>query len=157
MTHRIDINLDKKCARCGKGGATQSGYCLECISKGIKEGKYDDILKAKGRPTTEHLADSVVEGISKITGGKPMAKVGEKTIGFLQETISGLIRAHAEAIDEAYLRADGDKLSISIGATIAPGKGEQLKVKVAISFVTDRVKEEMEADIDEAQGSLFQK
>ena len=33
--HTIEINQDKKCIRCGKGGATQGGLCLECVSKRI--------------------------------------------------------------------------------------------------------------------------
>lgn len=30
---RIDINEDKKCKQCGKGGACQNGLCLKCIAK----------------------------------------------------------------------------------------------------------------------------
>lgn len=42
----IDENL--KCKRCGEGGAiTESGYCLECIDKNLKEGKYAKIIKKK--------------------------------------------------------------------------------------------------------------
>lgn len=32
----IDINMDKKCAECGKGGATQSEVCLSCAAKAIQ-------------------------------------------------------------------------------------------------------------------------
>jgi hypothetical protein len=46
--HRIDINLDETCKRCGQPGATPSGYCLRCISKMIAEGKFDHILKKRG-------------------------------------------------------------------------------------------------------------
>jgi len=48
VTHTIEINMDVKCRRCKKGGATQNGYCLKCITKNITEGKYDHILKRKG-------------------------------------------------------------------------------------------------------------
>ena len=41
----IDINLDAKCRRCGKGGATQSGVCIPCITKAMKSGEFDSILK----------------------------------------------------------------------------------------------------------------
>ncbi len=41
----IDIDLDKKCKRCGKGGATQCGVCLSCIAKGVKAGEFDHIIK----------------------------------------------------------------------------------------------------------------
>jgi len=32
----IKVDLDKKCKECGKGGATQNGFCLECISKSLR-------------------------------------------------------------------------------------------------------------------------
>ncbi len=41
----IRVNLDQKCLRCHKGGATQNGYCMGCITKMMKEGKFDHILK----------------------------------------------------------------------------------------------------------------
>lgn len=43
--YAININLDTKCKRCGKGGATQNGLCLPCISKAVKNGEFDHILK----------------------------------------------------------------------------------------------------------------
>jgi len=41
----IKVNLDTKCKRCGKGGATQSGVCLSCINKAIKNGEFDHIFR----------------------------------------------------------------------------------------------------------------
>lgn len=43
----ITVNMDKKCKRCGKGGATDGGYCLKCVLKNLKEGKYDHLLRPK--------------------------------------------------------------------------------------------------------------
>lgn len=31
----INVDLDKKCVECGKGGACDSGICLGCISKAL--------------------------------------------------------------------------------------------------------------------------
>ena len=31
----IEIDMDKKCSDCGKGGACQNGLCLSCVSKRI--------------------------------------------------------------------------------------------------------------------------
>ena len=42
----IIIDTDKPCKRCGQGGATQGGYCMACVLKNMKEGKYDHILKS---------------------------------------------------------------------------------------------------------------
>ena len=41
----IDIDMDRKCNRCKKGGACQNGLCLSCINKAIKKGEFDHIIK----------------------------------------------------------------------------------------------------------------
>jgi hypothetical protein len=63
-THEININMDKKCVRCGKGGATQGGYCLKCIEKNLVEGKYDHIIKP--------IQKQVVQDYLKTEGQKTM-------------------------------------------------------------------------------------
>ena len=35
MTRIIEIDFDKKCAECGKPGATPSGICLKCVIKAM--------------------------------------------------------------------------------------------------------------------------
>lgn len=32
----ITVDLDKKCFECRKGGAAQSGICLECTTKALR-------------------------------------------------------------------------------------------------------------------------
>ena len=44
-TPTITIDMDKKCVRCGKGGAGKGGLCLACVSKAIARGEYDHIIK----------------------------------------------------------------------------------------------------------------
>ena len=39
----IHINLDAKCKKCGKGGATQCGLCLKCVADALVR----DIKKRK--------------------------------------------------------------------------------------------------------------
>lgn len=34
-TVHVTIDMDKKCAECGRGGAVPSGICLKCTSKAI--------------------------------------------------------------------------------------------------------------------------
>ena len=34
---RITIDLDKKCQECGKGGAAESGICINCVTKIIQQ------------------------------------------------------------------------------------------------------------------------
>ena len=35
MTPTITIEMDKKCLECGKGGATDCGICLKCVTAAI--------------------------------------------------------------------------------------------------------------------------
>ncbi len=47
----INVDLDRKCKRCGQKGATQSGICLTCIAKAIKAGEFDHIINKVRRRT----------------------------------------------------------------------------------------------------------
>ena len=35
MQHEITVNLDTKCAECGKGGSCANGLCLGCTAKAL--------------------------------------------------------------------------------------------------------------------------
>ena len=35
MTGILEIDFDKKCAECGKSGATPSGICMKCVTKAM--------------------------------------------------------------------------------------------------------------------------
>lgn len=41
----ININMDKKCTQCGKKGAMDNGLCLKCVTKNLRAGRYDNIIK----------------------------------------------------------------------------------------------------------------
>ena len=56
----IKVDLEKKCLKCGKGGATQNGYCLGCIAKDAKKGKLDNVPKA-----IKEIVDQAFEGREK--------------------------------------------------------------------------------------------
>lgn len=36
MKLTIHVDMDRKCPECGKGGATQNGLCLGCITKSMR-------------------------------------------------------------------------------------------------------------------------
>lgn len=38
MTVKIEIDMDRKCRKCGKPGACGNGYCLACTTKYILPG-----------------------------------------------------------------------------------------------------------------------
>ena len=56
--------------------------------------------------------------------------------------------------DDAYLRAEGDPLSVSIGVKFSPDK-DGLKINTNFSFTLEKVKETNELIIDENQRGLF--
>jgi hypothetical protein len=60
----IKIYMDKKCIRCHKGGATEGGLCMGCISKGIKKGEYDHILR-KGATMEDYEQSQEVKQFAK--------------------------------------------------------------------------------------------
>ena len=57
MSLVVHIDMDKRCAECGKGGATDSGICLRCATQAIsgkamrsREGQIVQRRLAKLRP-----------------------------------------------------------------------------------------------------------
>lgn len=50
----ITVNMDKKCAECGKGGAADNGICLACTGKAIS-GK--PMRSATGRAVAARVND----------------------------------------------------------------------------------------------------
>ena len=36
MNTTITIDMDRRCAECHKGGATQNGLCLRCITRAVE-------------------------------------------------------------------------------------------------------------------------
>lgn len=53
------VNLDAKCAECGKGGALPSGICLDCTTKAIQ-----------GRPMKSPQGKAVAERFRQNVGRK---------------------------------------------------------------------------------------
>lgn len=52
----ITINLDAKCAECGRGGAAASGICLRCTSKALGP---KPLKSAIGRAVQRRNAESL--------------------------------------------------------------------------------------------------
>ncbi len=50
----INIDLDVKCRECRRPGAVNGGLCMKCITKHIKRGDYDHILRrSEPKPSPE--------------------------------------------------------------------------------------------------------
>lgn len=52
VTVHVNVDMDKNCAECGKGGAVQNGLCIKCTAKafGAKPMK-----SAVGRAVQAHI------------------------------------------------------------------------------------------------------
>lgn len=51
MTPTFTVDLGKKCAECGKGGAAPNGLCLSCVNRAIR-GK--PMRSSAGRDVQQH-------------------------------------------------------------------------------------------------------
>lgn len=104
----INIDMDRKCDKCGKPGATDSGICLDCAAKRI--GDY-------------HITPRQ---------NKVLTKISERVSGLLQERKAAIW----QDFKRAYENFEGEgkfKFRIGMSATIEP-RGDSDKVKVQIAF-----------------------
>ena len=111
----ITINEDKKCAKCGKGGATGGGLCMTCATKKIEAGGYNHILKQEG----SSMINEIIE--------KAMADVEME------------LRASARKLKEAW--DNNQELVLSISVKSEPKKtvsGDLIIVDTSVAFVVDR-------------------
>lgn len=102
-THKIEINMDKKCVRCGKGWATQGGYCLECINRNLNEGKYDHLLTKQELKDVKGFTGVVLDQLTNIAEG-------QKTM----ESKRIAVREHLKCVlTETEIKAAGAQLARS--------------------------------------------
>ncbi len=59
--NEIKIDLDAKCKRCHKGGATQNGLCMTCIAKAMKNGEFDHLLDKCRKRVSKKLSQMKLE------------------------------------------------------------------------------------------------
>lgn len=50
----LNIDMDKKCAECGKGGATGCGLCLKCCTKAMDFGRVMKSPQGRALQTRYH-------------------------------------------------------------------------------------------------------
>lgn len=69
MTVTINIDMDRKCAECGKGGAVDSGICLKCTTKAFGATR---MKSETGRAVQDRIRNgakaergSVIEGLGR--------------------------------------------------------------------------------------------
>ena len=64
-TYNITIDMDKKCSKCRKPGAMPNGICMSCLSKNMKAGEYDHVIRAAHKKR-----EPIFESIQKISEKK---------------------------------------------------------------------------------------
>jgi len=55
MNLTINIDMDRKCLECGKGGATESGICLGCTCKAISNKPMKSVAGKKVQERFKHI------------------------------------------------------------------------------------------------------
>jgi hypothetical protein len=83
-------------------------------------------------------------------------KIGDKSIERAIQLVKDLMWANKENIDRANLMLDVDEnLTVSLSVKFSPGQRKPVKVDVKISFPVEKVKENLEDEVDELQLSMF--
>lgn len=82
-------------------------------------------------------------------------KISNQLLTKIQESIGDMFIEYQQQMEEAYLMAGDDPLSIAIGIKVTPDDGKQ-KVVTSINFIKERCKDSVTAYVDEDQGNLFQ-
>ena len=65
MTRVIEIDLDKKCAECGRSGATPSGICLNCVGKAMAD---KPMKSAQGKAVQARIKRGLSRGMKSGEG-----------------------------------------------------------------------------------------
>ena len=116
MTLQVTIDQDKKCIKCGKGGATGSGLCMACATGKIEAGDYNHILKQGDVMINEFIE-------------KAMADIEME------------LRASARKLKEAWDNNQELALSISVTAKPKPTvSGDIVIVDTAVTFTVEKIK-----------------
>ena len=82
-------------------------------------------------------------------------KISNKLLDKIQDSIKDMFVEYQQQMEEAYLMAGDDPLTISIKVKISPDENKQ-KIVTGISFVKEKCQDSVTAWVDEDQGELFQ-
>ena len=81
--------------------------------------------------------------------------VGKHVLKTANELISGLFTLHQDDIDKGYLNAGDGAFAVTIRVVMKPADNGGIDVDAGISFVTDRVKDNIGRNVQEGQEGLF--
>jgi hypothetical protein len=81
--------------------------------------------------------------------------IGEKTKDEIKREVEALVDMYWAQIKEAWLKAGDSTLSIGLTAALKETTAGKINVKTQIAFVLQRVKDDLDHDVDEDQMDLF--
>lgn len=144
----ITIDMDKKCAECGKGGAVDNGLCMGCTTKAIAgEAMKSKIGKAvQGRFHTkvaEHKTGNLTHDTST-NQGAPVAKSG-----FAKDQLKSFIN-RIERLNE-----ERDALSADIREVFSEAKGTGFCTKTMRTVIRKRKLDKADFQELEAMEDLY--
>lgn len=144
----ITIDMDKKCAECGKGGAVDNGLCMGCTTKAIAgEAMKSKIGKAvQGRFHTkvaEHKTGNLTHDTST-NQGAPVAKSG-----FAKDALKSYVN-RIERLNE-----ERDALNADIKEVFAEAKGTGFCTKTMRTVIRKRRMDKADFQEAEAMEDLY--
>ena len=80
--------------------------------------------------------------------------IATKTREEINKALGELLRIHWSEIDASYIKAE-EGISLTLGVKISPVAPGIHMVKIGISFIADRVKDEIGCKVNEDQEPLF--
>ncbi|MBW1739115.1 MAG: hypothetical protein JRJ69_16660 [Deltaproteobacteria bacterium] len=84
-----------------------------------------------------------------------MARIGEKTLAQAAGLCGSLLREYENEIDQAFKKAEGDSLSVSMTLKFSPAAEGSIRVDAGISFVAEKIKDTTFTFVDEEQLAMF--
>jgi hypothetical protein len=81
--------------------------------------------------------------------------VGTQVLNTANELIKGLFTMHQDDIDKGYLNAGDGAFTVNVRVVMRPADNGGIDVDAGISFVTDRVKDNIGRNVQEGQEELF--
>jgi hypothetical protein len=81
--------------------------------------------------------------------------IGPQILNRAVQMVTSLLNQHQKEINQAYLEGEGG-LTVNLVVKLTPGKTPNVQeLEVGISFIQNRVKESLVAEVSEIQGALF--
>lgn len=83
--------------------------------------------------------------------------IGKEIIESTKEMIGRLLMQYVREIDKAYMKSETTALKVTIPVTFKPTENGEVGIKVGIRMIPERIKDDIQGQMAEGQGSLLDK